>query len=285
MNLLVLMTIIITLTTTPPPPQDCPTALIGETTNTLISDRVLRDYLLYVPESATDESPLVIALHGFGSNMTQFSQLTGWYSIADEQGAVIAFPQGFRSRWYANIFDDEDIDDVLFIRDLLADIRTYTCFDAVYVTGFSNGGGMTERIACEMSADIRAIGIVAGAVNADFEMCQPQNPIPLIAFHGVEDSVVPYEGLVTGVLALPDIPTWAESWARRNDCDGDATIQTITDGIQQVAYTDCAANVLLYVVESGQHDWFGAASVRVQTDIHATEMIWAFFMENTLNVK
>ncbi len=279
-----LITLFLTFATAAP--QDCPTASTGELTRTIISDQILREYLLYIPDYVEENPPLIIALHGFGSNMNTFSRLTDWYSIADAHGAVVAIPQGFRARWNASIFNDEEIDDIVFLRDLLTDIQTVTCFEAVYVTGFSNGGGMAERIACEMSADIAAIGIVAGAVNADFALCDAQQPVPLIALYGLQDFVVPYNGLASGLFNLPSVADWLGSWAARNDCADTPTTTQLGEDLQQIRYTDCAADVILYVVESGQHEWFGGVSQRMiqpSETIDATQTIWAFFTDNPPN--
>ena len=50
----------------------------------------------------------------------------------------------------------------------------------VYVTGFSNSGGMSVRIGCEAADWVAAIGSVAVAVVA-LEDCQPARPVPVLA--------------------------------------------------------------------------------------------------------
>ena len=71
----------------------------------------------------------------------------------------------------------------------------------IYVTGISDGGFMSYSIGAYLSDTVAAIAPVAGTIGARFgedepfyHIPTPENPVSVIAFHGTNDSLVPYEG-------------------------------------------------------------------------------------------
>ena len=81
---------------------------------------------------------------------------------------------------------------------------------------------------------------------------------------------------------------WVAYWAESNGCDsGPETIppQGDTRGIR---YTGCDENVkvVFYTIEGGGHAWPGGMPLpfvgKTSEDIDATEELWAFFQEYSL---
>ena len=79
----------------------------------------------------------------------------------------------------------------------------------IYATGMSNGGFMTNRVACEMSDIIAAAAPVAGPLMDRFNSdkphpfgwgqegaftCNPENRVPLLHVHSSNDMFVPFKG-------------------------------------------------------------------------------------------
>ena len=79
----------------------------------------------------------------------------------------------------------------------------------IYANGLSNGGGMSYLLGCALSDRITAIGGVAGAYAFPLEECHPSRPVPMIAFHGTADPIVPYQGGASGDngFIFPESPT------------------------------------------------------------------------------
>src|SRR5207302_4114506 len=97
---------------------------------------------------------------------------------------------------------DANVDDVAFVRALLAKLATEACVDPkrIYATGCSNGGGMVYRLACD-AADVIAAGApvdfdcVTGATNVpSCGSCKPARPISMTQFRGTSVGTVPYDG-------------------------------------------------------------------------------------------
>ncbi|MCC6804244.1 MAG: hypothetical protein IT319_15285, partial [Anaerolineae bacterium] len=225
----------------------------GSSAHEIESGGMTRAYQMYVPTGydPAQPTPLVISLHGFAGNPREQERDSGWDAIAEREGFLVVYPAGTGSpgRWNAGqreipgvrerarglfqqflggFFETVQVDDVAFIRDLIAELQAFYCIDParVYVNGMSNGGGMTNRLACEAADVFAAAGMVAGAYT-DFGGCDPSRPIPVIAFHGVKDPIVPYEGV--GEIRFPAVESWVADWAARDQCN--AVPETIPDTV------------------------------------------------------
>ncbi|MBZ0296346.1 MAG: poly(3-hydroxybutyrate) depolymerase [Anaerolineae bacterium] len=268
----------------------------GQSAHSFDFDGRERRYLLYIPANydPSQPAPLVLSLHGFSSNPTQQVDYSQWNPVADEHGFIVVYPQGtgVPLRWNSGLnIAGEAVDDVAFINALIDRLSESLCIDAnrIYSTGLSNGGGMSNRLACELSDRIAAIGGVAGAYTLPTD-CNPSRPVPVIAFHGTEDRIVPYNVDGEGSLNLPKITQWAADWAARNQCDSEPETLPAVGDVSGIEYTHCAddASVILYTIEGGGHTWPGGEGQiifvvgRTNHDINASELMWDFFEEHPL---
>ncbi|KXK14629.1 MAG: phospholipase/carboxylesterase [Chloroflexi bacterium OLB14] len=173
---------------------------------TLQHDGLERTYLLHVPSSYDENkaTSLVLLFHGGGGNAENQQRTSGFNELANKEGFIVAYPNGtgkFSDKiltWNGGICcgyaSENQIDDVGFIRALVTELQTQYNIDSkrIYATGFSNGGIMSYRLACEASDLFAAIAPVSGTQN--FEACKPSEPVSLIHFHGTDDTHLPYNG-------------------------------------------------------------------------------------------
>jgi polyhydroxybutyrate depolymerase len=222
--------------------------------------------------------PLVLNLHGIGADAAHQEALSGMGRVADEAGFAVACPEALDAPgWDAptcwNIRERRDgPDDLAFLRALIERLCADPRIDParIYATGHSNGAGMVDRLACHLAEYLAAIGPVAGAYPL-WRECAPACPVPVVAFHGTADEVVPYGGLGD---ALPPIRAWAAAWADRNGCDPQPEVARLPGGVIRETWgARTHAPVTLYTVVGGGHDWPRAG----RAGIDATEVIWAFF--------
>lgn len=271
-------------------------AQTGLVQDQIVFDGRARAYWLYIPASydPARPAPLVFSLHGFASNPQQQARFSGFDEIAAAEGFIAVYPQGTGAplRWNAGIRglnSGSTVDDVAFISALLDHLTATLCVDParVYMTGLSNGGGMSHRLACELADRVAAIGTVAGAYpHPDDETCAPARPVPVIAFHGTADPIVPYDG----TPALPPIESWAAAWASRNGCDPAPADLPASGAVTGVRYSGCdaGADVILYTVAGGGHTWPGGPALpafitgSTSDDIDASRAMWDFFQAHTL---
>jgi polyhydroxybutyrate depolymerase len=258
-----------------------------------------RVYSVYLPESLEPArpAPVVLVFHGGGGNAASARTVTGFDSLADEEGFVVVYPSGsglLADRlltWNAGTCCgyawEHEIDDVAFAEALLDDLGARAAIDSarIFAAGMSNGALMAYRLACELSGRFAAIGPVAGTQNV--ETCNPRSPVSVLHIHGSNDQHVPLEGGIgseslTGVDFL-SVASTIDFWREHDGCPG--TPQRWTEGsIEYELYSPCegGAAVERVTVVGGGHAWPGAipawpgGDVPTQ-EISATRLIWEFF--------
>ena len=249
-----------------------------------------RQALVHLPASTADGGPfpIVLVLHGFGDTAAVVEDQTAFSTKADQAGFAAVYPQGIGDppQW-----DIAGASDEAFIGSLLTMLKLDPCVDPtrIYATGMSMGGGMVNALGCRLSDRIAAIAPVSGLYGPGWEgACAPTRPMPVIAFHGVLDSVVPYEGgSIEGSTAdtppVIAVESWAAGWATRNHCDPDPVSQPAIGQVVPLFWQDCTAPVELYRTQDG-HSWPGSSFDDAQTnrDVSATDLIWQFFSTQTL---
>jgi polyhydroxybutyrate depolymerase len=260
-----------------------------------------RKYDLLVPDGYKgDPLPLLIVLHGGGGN--RFGALKGACPEADldnpeclhnralARDYIVVAPDGtapsvgnFRT-WNAGGGGDryrctsgaaceDNVDDVTYISDLIADVSQRVSVDArqVYATGLSNGGAMSHRLACELSDEIAAVIPIGGAMQLTVNTeCAPERPVPMLHIHGSEDTCWRFDGGVPEVSAwlvgqpgkehVPVMDTMAQ-WAEINGCQGapaeSSLLDSADDGTHTVTLTwqGCGADTELWRIDGGGHTW------------------------------
>ncbi len=260
-----------------------------------------RTYIVYTPDSydASTPMPLVLVLHGGGGNAENAQKMSEMNAVADREGFIVVYPNGTGRLDYRlltwNAADnccgfahDEQVDDVQFFRELIAQLQQDYTIDPnrIYVTGMSNGGMMSYKLACELSDVIAAVAPVAGAFNlAD---CQPTHPVSVIIFHGTADEHVLYAGgpslkSVDGERTDQPVSAAVDFWTAHNGCTAEPTPSEVGN-IITVTYANCStdADVTLVTIEGGGHAWPGGERGSRQGDeptqeIDASEVMWEFF--------
>ncbi len=244
---------------------------------------VRRHYLVHVPINYRPgtQSALVLNFHGLGSNSQEEENLSGMSDKAEQEGFIVIYPDGIDARWNTGPGVDGQ-GDMQFLRELVDTIKSQYNIDPkrIYATGISNGGGMTNRLACEAADLIAAIAPVAGGYNF-WEDCQPSRPVPVLAFHGLDDNIIPYMGGQPPSMA-PPIQDWAAAWAARNGCLTESEITNAEEQVIVNSWSDCQADadVILYALGGHGHSWPGSPSMpRAITSqvVNATNTMWDFF--------
>lgn len=187
-----------------------------------------RHYRLFDPGGARG---LVIALHPQGENGDDFAAHTRFDLQAARYRLLALYPDGLDRAWNAGYccpaFHPRAVDDVALLRGLLGRFKRPGW--PVFLTGFSNGGMLAYRAACEIEG-ITAVGVVG----TDGERCSPPRPLPaVIHLQGTGDR-------------LTGNRLWEEV--------GGAWVNT---GITATTYwRGLGAEVELVEVRGGGHDWY-----------------------------
>jgi polyhydroxybutyrate depolymerase len=260
----------------------------------------VRSYRLHVPAGPGPTGPmaLVVALHGGGDNGASLQSHVGLDAIADREGFLVVYPDGcgrldhILLTWNAGnccgYALDEEVDDVAFIRALVEHLSTTYSIDLhrVYVTGISNGGMMSYRLACEASDLLAAVAPVVGALSVE---CEPPEPVSVLAIHGTADQHVlfgggaPVASFDTHERVDRSVHYTLTFWAARDGCSLEPDREQAGVVIHEV-YPDCPTGlgVELLAIDGGGHVWPGTSNVSSERDeisqaLDAGEALWAFF--------
>jgi polyhydroxybutyrate depolymerase len=189
----------------------------GDFTRTLDWDGQTRTYLVHVPSYYTSDRkyPLVVDIHGLSATAQIQRGLSGMLALSDKYGFIGAWPQGIDNAFNGGVCCAQGVDDVGFIRAMVAAISADANVEArrVYATGLSNGGAMTQRLACE-AADVFAAAVpLAFPISLPEGSCNPVRPIPVLTVMGLTDMLVPYDGNASGTFpsALTTLARWRET--------------------------------------------------------------------------
>lgn len=253
-------------------------------------------FALYRPAAVNlaTPAPLVLLLHGSSGEGTSMLSNASLKSAADKYGFVIAAPTGAirLAQGYAwnipgvatvngTVPGASERDDVGYLLSIIDALVSQGIADRsrVYATGISGGGRMTSWLGCVASTRLAAIapvvGLRAGVPLASDpsrpapDSCQPQAPLPILAFAGDSDTTNPIAG--GGAKYWQYSMQAAQSrWAALNGCTQPPARQRISASVYQERYDGCrdGAIVSARITEGGGHTW-----------VADDDAMWRFFAQ------
>ncbi len=272
-----------------------------------------RLFVFFTPKGFQPDKPLplVFFFHGAGGNAEQAARTYGWTEKAEAETFFAVFPQGLPVRpdspssfaLNPNIWRDERstlslsaINDVRFFEVLLAQLQAHLPVDPkrVYVTGFSNGGGMTFTLGSHFSSRIAAIAPVSSQSFVQVESLA--RPLPVYYLTGTADPLIPFHGgpvrLPWGkTRTMPPVQDSVDLWARLDGCPPEPQVISDEKGIRVVHYCPGKDNaqVIFTTIEGNGHHWPGTVEPLSRKisgpsldPFPATDRIWEFFKANPL---
>ena len=158
---------------------------------------------LYLPPSYLEgePAPLLVLLHGYGaSNAMQEAYFKLAPAVA-RLGFLYIIPNGtFDSAgqrfWNATDaccnFHGSNVDDTAYLTELIQEVERTVSVDParVFIVGYSNGGFMAQRLACEFPGRFAAVVSIAGAQSLDVSDCQPAHGLHFLQIHGTADPTI-----------------------------------------------------------------------------------------------
>jgi polyhydroxybutyrate depolymerase len=235
--------------------------------------------VLHVGSTAKPGAPLVLGLPGAGQTARDFASYTGYSKLADRKGFSVAYPTATGSRPYWNISGalPGKPDDVAYLREVIPAAVRAACADParVGVTGVSNGGGMTARLACDAADLIAGAAPVAGGYRS-LPGCHPARPVPILEIHGAADQIVPYRG--TGSNGAGSVPAFLTQWRRLDGCRGSASRLTPRSNVVELRWSRCADGTVVQHdrIVDADHGWPGEDDLDGASEFASTHRTWAF---------
>jgi polyhydroxybutyrate depolymerase len=254
-----------------------------------------RDYIYYHASSALPNCPLVLVCHGYGGNAQDIMDYSQFNALAEEFGFAVCYPQGTLDGSNTTFFNvgydfqnNQTVDDVAFVENLVDSLQAMHSLSEqdVFCTGMSNGGDFSYMLACQASETFKAVAPVAGMIMQEImDNCNPVNEVSILEIHGTQDNVTYWQGDPNnndGWGAYPSIPNTISFFTNMFGLtalsstafpDIDPTDGSTVNSDKYTEFGSCA-QVWLYTVDGGGHDWPGAWG---NMDISASREAWLFF--------
>ena len=247
-----------------------------------------RTWRLFVPDTATRGAPVLVVLHGGGATADEMAAATRMDAAAAAHGFVAVYPQAHGGRFDAGICCSSVPGEIAFVERLLDELAGRFAIDRrrIFAAGFSNGGFMAYRLACQRSQRFAAVAAVAATELT--VPCRPSHPVSVLHIQARDETRVPFAGGRwarhprggRGYDGSPSALALTRRWRTRNRCPRRTTVSrtsTVTTWITR----GCSGRtqVALVAPTLGGHRWFGGLPPYGAGDdaIDATAQIATFF--------
>ena len=245
-----------------------------------------RCWLTYIPEqiTRTSKAPVIMELHGWSASSFEQRTLSDMILLADEVDAILIHPEGiadpnsgafgnneesWNSGYCCGDAKQLEINDVGFLSELINRTVQDLPVDEkrIYLTGWSNGCQMSQRMALEASHLIAAVACTSGYLGVT--ETSNYNPIPVLEMHGFLDEIALYTNSVRLAFFEDDARNTEAmqngaienlyDWASHNGCSGSITDENQPNLFYTVqSFNSCENNstVALVSVYAGGHNLY-----------------------------
>jgi polyhydroxybutyrate depolymerase len=265
-------------------PQPIASPQVGNSTESLFVQGQQRTAFLHVPQSYRPKQavPLVLVFHGYGGQGKGTDQSTGFSTLADQAGFIVAYPDGLDKRWRIGTDDD-----IAFTSALIRQIQQRYQIDSrrIYVTGISNGGFLVQQLACRLPNQIAGFASVAATLPDGLQSaCPTQAPTSMLMINGTDDRKVPWNGGNRPYGSILSVPNSVKFWQQKNGCSAIAMTQNLTARVQRDRFTQCRAGAEVELVTlKGAGHLFPRGGGSADALIDGSREIWQFFQRHSLN--
>jgi len=271
----------------------------GSVKKTYNGQEIERVYYYYIPTAYSPDvkMPLMLVLHGSGSNALWQLGETNFVEIAEREGFIVLAPNSVaihadgqtlsstgsmasqlgvdasNVRWNACPATDPQnkfgVDDAAYLGELIDYFVATLNVDAgrVYSTGLSHGAFMSIRLALTIPEKLAGIAPVAGLLATEYAGVVPADKMKIVFINGDADPVVPSGGMTyaTGDFAYSldeTVGLFLDYYNLPKDAPGVTELpKTVADDPTRIIRYEYAANenaaIVKYVVEGGGHTWPG----------------------------
>ncbi|MCH2106534.1 MAG: alpha/beta hydrolase-fold protein, partial [Planctomycetes bacterium] len=179
--------------------------------------------------------PLIMALHGYTSDSDTCEARFQLQQHVDTRRFIYLCPDGTTNSQGWQFWNGTDVccdyegsgvDDSAYLQTLITQVRGLLNVDPRRITsiGYSNGGFMSHRLACEAPETFASIVSFAGLNWQDPAACPADQPVHVLQIHGTDDGIIPFS-MGPNLGAESSARHWAE--VARCDEDPDTSLSNI----------------------------------------------------------
>lgn len=230
-----------------------------------------RTTLLHVPAGSLSKPALVLLLHGLGGKGADMQSSTQMDKVADRDKFIVAYPSAVGGTWdYAGAKND-----YAFLKAIIDTTvaRYQVDRSRVYVSGFSQGGGMAVYAGFSYPDVYAAVAPVSSVGSG---APTPKRPIPILLTFGTND-------LYTPATFMESVSGWIkfDSCAATPEVIRPYPATNTASVVTRLNYGKCAQGTEIVVdsIKGGPHEWPNNTATKVNN----AEEVWAFFKKFTLD--
>ena len=219
-----------------------------------------REAIVYKPNGAIEG--IALFLHGAPGSAKKVSKLFDAKTISNSEHLLSVAPEGSNESWGWESINSANASnaDVDFILNLLTQIRAEhdVVTDKVYVFGYSAGGFMAYKLACQIPEHLTSVVTLAGQFRGDFTACSTLTSVTLHHLHSPQDREVPISGRSTG--AIKSVTETLEHWLKINGCSETFTrvehpkVISESSGSETQIWEGCAKGVRFTSLNNVPHE-------------------------------
>jgi poly(3-hydroxybutyrate) depolymerase/surface polysaccharide O-acyltransferase-like enzyme len=242
---------------------------------------LVRSYQLIRPNRpVAAHLPAIVFLHGVNADIGGEEARDGLLPLASAGQVVLAYPVGYGQSWNAGVCCgaavEHDIDDVSFVAAVARRLAADPGVDPARISlvGYSNGGKMAYRLACERPDLFASVAIVLAL---RMTPCPSGQPVPLLQVAVRDDAEIPYAPgdapfSSDGVLLTP-VTSEVAAWRSRDGCASGPEAQTAGQLLVQ-RWDQCqqGSRIWLATYATGGHYWPAGDA----TTPPAGQVVWNF---------
>jgi polyhydroxybutyrate depolymerase len=223
-------------------------------------DGRVRDFIVQIPAGfqVNQAYPVVFFFHGLGGNKNFGRDMMR--SIADNEGFIGIYPQGYLNSWNAGSGGVPSLeDDVGFTLEMLNWLGEEVIIDEtrVYSMGYSNGGAFSYRLARDTDV-FAAIASISASHFEGITIPAEASKLSVLQIHGRLDTVVPYEGgkSINLDIIFDSAMNTVTSWAVHNGLSANPVTEYPEQNLTLYKFSSNGNpyEVLLYCLENANHN-------------------------------
>ena len=216
-----------------------------------------RKLLMHLPTKfdLQDSYPVIFFLHGKGGKMEQFPGIL--HKFVNSHRFIGIYPQGYLNSW--NIGKEPSkANDIYFMASIVDNLEKVQKIKSknYFAVGFSNGGGLVNRLALETNIFNSVAVLVSQLTEELLNNSNTVNKTSVLQINGLKDKIVPFRGGKAKMghnffSALNSI----EHWAKLSNCEKHQTQFDTAFGNRIYKFPKCpkSLNIMLLEVKKSGH--------------------------------
>ena len=175
-----------------------------------------RKLLMHLPTNfdLQDSYPVIFFLHGKGGKMEQFPGIL--HKFVNSHRFIGIYPQGYLNSWNLGK-EPSKANDIYFMASIVDNLEKVQKIKSknYFAVGFSNGGGLVNRLALETNIFNSVAVLVSQLTEELLNNANTVNKTSVLQINGLKDKIVPFGGGKTKMgheffSALDSIEHWAK---------------------------------------------------------------------------